>query len=286
MASGDPTGADLCSVTVDADSIGLTSSWKEFTFDSSYTLLNGFSYAVVVGTSSNLLVANKIEWGQDTAAGYAGGVRSLSSDSGATWAQGPARDLTFRTYAGVSKVTSYEVTDAWQAIYHPYYLSQSFPVTQQHTITKVQLYIRRTTASPPGTVTISIREVEGNTVGKATTPSPTDALTGVSTNLSQLTWSSGAGSVYDNVYFGPSGNMSLVDTVNTSQSYSLSTHLPLVHGTTYQWRIDTIDQNSQTVTGDTWSFTTLVLTPPTIGTFQIIKRLCACAGDTFWYEDI
>jgi hypothetical protein len=280
-----PTGADLASVTVNASTIGLAASWKDFTFDTPYTLLAGYNYAVLMGTSVDLLVGDKIEWGQDTGAGYASGLKCLSDDSGSSWVEVSSRDLTFRTYAGVSKVSSFEVSNSWQAVYSPYYLAQTFPVSQQYTITKVQLYCRRTTASPPGTVIVSIREVTGNSAGKATNPTPNNTATGVSPNLSQLTWTSGAGSVYDNVYFGPQGNMSLVDTVNITQSYALSSQLPLTYGATYEWRIDTVGQ-SETVTGDTWSFTALTLNPPDPATMKQIKRLVACADGKFWYENI
>jgi hypothetical protein len=125
---------------------------------------------------------------------------------------------------------------------------------------------------------------------KATNPSPANSATGVSINQATLTWTQGTGATSEDVYFGPSGNMSLVESDDTGQSYALAVYLPLGYNTAYQWRIDSKNAIG-TTTGDTWSFTTLALNPPSFsgpGTaaFQIIKRLCACAADTFWYEDI
>jgi hypothetical protein len=61
--------------------------------------------------------------------------------------------------------------------------------------------------------------------------------------------------------------------------------VPFDYNTEYQWRIDSVNAQG-TTTGDTWSFTTLVFTPPTVAVFQVIKRLVAAAADTFWYEDL
>jgi hypothetical protein len=122
-------------------------------------------------------------------------------------------------------------------------------------------------------------------ISKATNPTPSDSATGQSINTTQLSWTEGGGANYETVYFGPSGSVVEVEDFNTSGVYSLSSYLPLNYGATYQWRIDT-ETDSGTTTGDTWSFTTLTLTPPAVANFQIIKRLVAASGDTFWYESI
>lgn len=129
---------------------------------------------------------------------------------------------------------------------------------------------------------------------KATNPSPANTATGVTLDHPALTWTEGSGADYEQVYFGLTGNMSLVDANDTDQSFSLASYLPFPYNTTYQWRIDSTN-DSGTTTGDTWSFTTLVFAPPDggggpgaagVGDFQIIKRLCACAENRFWYEDV
>jgi hypothetical protein len=120
---------------------------------------------------------------------------------------------------------------------------------------------------------------------KATNPDPANSATGVSTNLSGLSWTKGVGATYENVYFGPSGNMSQVEILNTSESFDLSSFLPLTYGATYDWRIDSVNDQG-TTTGDVWSFTVLVLNVPAPTTMKQIKRLIACAENRFWYEDI
>jgi len=121
---------------------------------------------------------------------------------------------------------------------------------------------------------------------KATNPSPANTATGVSLNQATLTWTQGVGADTEEVFFGPSGSMvSVQDGIGTT--FDLSDYIPFPYGTVYQWRIDSTNDDG-TTTGDTWSFTTITLSPPVIteGSYQVIKRLCACAENRFWYEDI
>lgn len=120
---------------------------------------------------------------------------------------------------------------------------------------------------------------------KATNPSPTNTATGVTLNRSALTWTQGSGADTENIYFGLSGNMELVESGNTNQSFSLASYLPLPYNTTYQWRIDSVNIYG-TTTGNTWSFTTLTFTPPNPTSWKLFKRLCGCANNKFWYEGI
>jgi hypothetical protein len=123
--------------------------------------------------------------------------------------------------------------------------------------------------------------------GKATVPAPADDATGVSSNIANLTWTAGANSTDENVYFGASeGGLALVESGNTSESYDMTTHLPLSPGTEYFWRIDSVDSEDDVTTGDVWSFTTLAVSPPAPATWQQLKRLVACADNRFWFEDI
>jgi len=120
--------------------------------------------------------------------------------------------------------------------------------------------------------------------GKATNPSPTNTATGVSINVAELSWTQGDGADTEEVYFGPSGDLSLVQD-GAGTTFDLSGYLPFPYGTTYQWRIDSTNDVG-TTTGDTWSFTTMEFTPPEVSVFQTVKRLCACAENRFWYESI
>jgi len=121
---------------------------------------------------------------------------------------------------------------------------------------------------------------------KATNPSPTNSSTTVTLDHAELTWTQGVGADTEEVFFGPSGSMvSVQDGIGTT--FDLSDYIPFPYGTAYQWRIDSTNDDG-TTTGDTWSFTTITLSPPVIteGSYQVIKRLCACAENRFWYEDI
>ena len=119
---------------------------------------------------------------------------------------------------------------------------------------------------------------------KATNPAPANTATGVSVNLSELSWTQGNGADTEEVYFGPSGDLSLVQD-GAGTTFDLSSYLPFPYGTTYQWRIDSTNDDG-TTTGDTWSFTTMEFIPPEVSVFQVVKRLCACAENRFWIEDV
>lgn len=84
-SSGKPTGSDLTFGTVLASSVGTSSGWIEITFDTSYLLVAGTKYAIVVrvlnGTGSHY-----INWRIDLdVTGYPSSDSLYSSDSGATW---------------------------------------------------------------------------------------------------------------------------------------------------------------------------------------------------------
>jgi hypothetical protein len=138
-----------------------------------------------------------------------------------------------------------------------------------------------------GTTDITFVVRSQDAPSKATGPAPANGVSGVSPNLSALTWTAGVGSTDENVYFGvESGNLTLVESGNTSESYSMTPHIPLNYNTTYYWRIDSLDAEDDVTTGDEWSFTTLALSQPDPTTMKQIKRLVACAENRFWYENI
>ncbi len=162
MAAGDPIGLDLCSVTVDADTLPTSGgAWAQFTFDTSHLLIDDKKYAIVVGTNLNE-IGDKLEWGQDITAGYVGGLKIISNDSGSTWTQAPTRDCAFKTISAAGEEQTFETVNALQAIYVPFYAAQTFICgNSDYIIISVELRLRKTTESPPGTVTVSIRKVEG-----------------------------------------------------------------------------------------------------------------------------
>lgn len=99
-AGGEPTGGDLCSVTIDPLSITTNESgeWKEFTFDTPYSLSNSTVYAIVARTASGD-ADNRIYWRADISSpSYAGGQSGLSVDSGSSWTMLSSIDKMFETW--------------------------------------------------------------------------------------------------------------------------------------------------------------------------------------------
>lgn len=308
MASGDPTGSDLCSVTIDASTLPhrLSTDWTLFTFDDTASIESGKEYAIVVGTDS--IASNEyIQWSQDTGAGYANGLKCISSDSGSTWTQSPTRDCFFRTkVSGVTKDYHTSGTAAWQAVYDPYYIAQTFTAGSSYTITGVELQLRTGVAGgSTGDVTISIRMVEGQLPNKPINPTPTHEGSDVTLDQTAGTWEDGGGATSYNVYYGTlSGFLTQLESGVTDLSYTLrDTNWPL-YGEAYYWRIDAVNDNG-TTTGDEWYFTTLIFSPPTptgvtwsdpgnatgytgtpLGTNNMltVRRLVGVADNCVWYE--
>lgn len=165
MATGDPTGSDLISGTTDGDTLPTSPpELREITFSSSVRLLNGKKYAIIIRTlnagASSVLEAHGVSLGGDP---YANGIFVLSANGGSTWGtQSSTKDIYFVTRAsGVDKdshtgndnpvgiITS--LVDDWSA--------QTFTTTSTYTISSIVLSLARFLS--PGTVTVSIRQVEG-----------------------------------------------------------------------------------------------------------------------------
>lgn len=121
---------------------------------------------------------------------------------------------------------------------------------------------------------------------KPINPTPSDEAATVTLDQATLAWEDGGGADTFDVYFGPTGSMTLQSSAQAGVSWDVDI-LPFPYATTYQWRIDATNEEG-TTTGDTWSFTTITFSPPSTaaGKWRILKRLVAAAADTFWYEDI
>lgn len=90
-------------------------------------------------------------------------------------------------------------------------------------------------------------------VDPASNPSPLDAAIDVSSYLSQLSWTNGAGANQCEVWFGHAGNMIKVYDGNLISSYSLTASLDYL--TLYNWQI--VEKNDTCgVSGPIWSFLT------------------------------
>ena len=89
--------------------------------------------------------------------------------------------------------------------------------------------------------------------GQAGSPSPSNGASGVSTSAG-LSWSAGSGADSHDVYFGTDSTPDAGEFQGnqTGTSFSPGT---LAAGTTYYWRIDSVNA-AGTTTGNVWSFTT------------------------------
>ena len=97
--------------------------------------------------------------------------------------------------------------------------------------------------------------------GKAITPSPADAATGVSRAGVTLTWAAGSDATSHIVYFGTTSPGTLIGE-QSGASYATGA---LVQGVQYFWRIDE-KNDTGTTTGDVWSFRVEECLKNTLGT--------------------
>lgn len=102
-----PTGADLTNVTIDVTTLPIVSTWCWFNFTSSYQLIKGEKYAIVMGTE--YVSTGGIIWRMDTAPSpYTGGHALNSVTNGTTWGVLLTADYMFEEYGEVHPV----ITDA------------------------------------------------------------------------------------------------------------------------------------------------------------------------------
>lgn len=96
--NGKPTGADLCSGTIDGDTLTTNTAgeWKEITFSSAYSLSCGTQYAIVARCSGSGNYPFYSRRHYPTA--YADGNQGTSANSGSSWTMSSYRTLMFRTY--------------------------------------------------------------------------------------------------------------------------------------------------------------------------------------------
>lgn len=95
-SSGLPTGGDLCSGTLDGTQLNSTDNGMvyDIPFGAGTVLTAGTVYAIVVRAASGTLY-----W-RSSAAGYAGGNKCSSTNSGGSWTADATRDLLFAEYYG------------------------------------------------------------------------------------------------------------------------------------------------------------------------------------------
>jgi len=90
-------------------------------------------------------------------------------------------------------------------------------------------------------------------VDPPTNPDPPNGATDVSLNPGNATWTNGAGTLFNEVYFGELGSLALVYDGTPITSWAIPG--PLDYGTTYGWRV-VCKNDTCGVSGPTWTFTT------------------------------
>ena len=95
---------------------------------------------------------------------------------------------------------------------------------------------------------------------KATTPSPAHEDTGVR-RTTALGWSPTPAATSYQVYFGTEPSPGSKELHGEQTPTTFEPNMALEYGTTYYWRIDSLNAGG-TTTGDVWSFTTEVPPPP------------------------
>jgi len=96
--NGQPTGADLTSGSADASGVTTSSAGEYFevAFNSAITLTGGIVYALIIRITGGD-ASNNLHVRIDTSAGYSGGAKDFSNDSGSSWT-GLSNDLNFQIW--------------------------------------------------------------------------------------------------------------------------------------------------------------------------------------------
>ena len=95
-----PTGADLCSGTLDGSTITQVAGgdWYEITFGDGVALTKDSVYAIVVRSPADHPFS-KLKWRVDTSSpSYSRGNHSISANSGSNWSKTPGYDCMFETW--------------------------------------------------------------------------------------------------------------------------------------------------------------------------------------------
>lgn len=143
---------------------------------------------------------------------------------------------------------------------------------------------------------------------KASTPVPADSASSVTLDETPLGWVDGGNADTYNVYFGESGSEVLVASLQAGIEWTIDFGT-LAYGTTYGWRIDSVNDFG-TTTGDTWTFDTITFNYPLPGAagggggggggggsgeedsptgennMMTLRRLVAAANSKIWFEDV
>jgi len=112
--SGHPTGGDLCSGTIDGNSLttSYAGEWREITLGGGACLTAEIQYAIVIRALTGS-AGNAPGWRQDgSSPTYDGGIYEISSNSGTSWTGISVNDKMFEEW-GVPPVETYIKTGAF-----------------------------------------------------------------------------------------------------------------------------------------------------------------------------
>lgn len=105
--SGKPIGDDLCSGTVDGDSLTIDTDgeWAEITLEVGYTLIVDTKYAIVIRAPDATSDGDAFYWRTDEGSPtYTRGNNEFSDDSGATWTTYTDYDMMFEEWGVLDSV--------------------------------------------------------------------------------------------------------------------------------------------------------------------------------------
>lgn len=290
MATGDPTGEDLCVGTTDGDTLpeyGEEPGWeeREVTLGTGTELTEGTKYTVVVRAADATGDA-EVYWSLRIDDPTAGGNHYKSTNSGEDWTSYATQDVWFKTKAngvekddgsfeadGYDRATSASGT-TWRA--------ETFTAGSTYTISSVILKLAKYTfwGGTVETVTASIRATESALPGKPTNPSPANEATDITLDETPLSWdaSDPAADTY-NVYFRVQGE-DWVEVSSAQEAIEWAIILGILgYGTIYEWRIDATNENG-TTEGDVWTFSSIDYTPP-----RVSYRLISGGSGSGPYDD-
>jgi hypothetical protein len=94
-ADDKPTGSALASTTFVASSLTTAVAWYEYQFPTGYAVTAGTKYALVMSATGGAS-GNMAYWRVSKAGTYAGGMKAISSNQGATWTTNSAQDFMFK----------------------------------------------------------------------------------------------------------------------------------------------------------------------------------------------
>lgn len=276
MAAGDPTGDDLCSGTLNGDTLSSSYyAYRNITFTVPVEITADTQYALVLRAPDS---EENVYWASKLSGGYAGGRDYLSSDSGETWAAatgGSGDDYGFTTRtADLTIIDQYIFTldeEYGENTRSARWIAQTFTASQTYTIAVVTIPLKKDAGGSIGTITLSVRAVDG-LPSKPVNPAPSDAATNVTLDQETVTWEDGGDAETYDVYYGTtSGDLTKVSSAQAGTSFTIfgiDDGSPFSYLNVRYWRIDATNSYG-TTTGDEWVFTTIRFYPPQV---------------TYWYS--